>query len=164
MFAPSHDAKALRIGDSHELGFLWPGIQKKSDNQNTVIYVNHFLGMALGTINIANGQVYFRSSRAFDPLPAAALSINGTGRTIFLDAGGLDSYLFARYNGYGSEVWYVGDLRGIVTIPFVAGRGSLSGWTLLRAGGIGVPDGGTAVMLLGVALGVLALARRFLMR
>jgi VPDSG-CTERM exosortase interaction domain len=29
---------------------------------------------------------------------------------------------------------------------------------------IGVPDGGITVMLLGVALGVLALARRFLIR
>ena len=30
MLAPSHDARvfAVDIGDSHELGFLWPGIQK----------------------------------------------------------------------------------------------------------------------------------------
>jgi hypothetical protein len=31
-------------------------------------------------------------------------------------------------------------------------------------GGNGVPDGGTTVMLLGVALGALGMARRFLMR
>jgi hypothetical protein len=39
MLAPSHDAKAfaLGVGDSHELGFLWPGIQRKTDNQNKAI-------------------------------------------------------------------------------------------------------------------------------
>jgi len=50
MLAPSHDAKAfgLGVGDSHELGFLWPGIQRKTDNQNKAIYVNHLIGMAVG--------------------------------------------------------------------------------------------------------------------
>jgi hypothetical protein len=67
------------------------------------------------------------------------------------------TYLFATYNGYGSEVWYAGNLSGIVTIPFLAGWHWLTGWTLF---GTGVPDGGVTVMLLGVALGVLALARR----
>jgi len=166
MLAPSHDARAFAvgIGDSHELGFLWPGIQKKSGDQNRAIYVNHLLGMALGAINIASGQVYFRSNHAFEPLPAASWASNGTGRTIILGAGGLYTYLFATYKGYGSEVWYVGNLRGIVTIPFRAGWHCLTGWTLLGTGSAGVPDGGVTVMLLGVALGVLALARRFLIR
>ena len=42
------------------------------------------------------------------------------------------------------EVWYVGDLSGIITIPGTDGHG-LSGWTLFTAGGQGVPDGGTTV-------------------
>lgn len=166
MLAPSHDAKAfaLGMGDSHELGFLWPGIQKKSSNQNKAAYVNRLLGMALGAINIANGQVYFRSNHAFESLPAAAWALNHSGRTINLGAGGLYTYLFATYNGYGSEVWYVGNLSGIVTILFLAGWHSLTGWTLFGTGSAGVPDGGVTVLLLGMALGVLALARRFLMR
>jgi hypothetical protein len=166
MLAPSHDARALAVGldDSHELGFLWPGIQKKSGDQNRTTYVNHLLGMALRAINIANGQVYFRSNHAFEPLPAASWGFNGTGRNMNLGAGGLYTYLFATYHGYGSEVWYVGNLRGIVTIPFLAGCHCLTGWTLFGTGSAGVPDGGVTVMLLGVALGVLALARRFLMR
>jgi VPDSG-CTERM motif len=166
ILAPSHDARAFAvgIGDSHELGFFWPGIQKKSGDQDRATCVNHLLGRALGAINIANGQVYFRSNHAFESLPAASWLSNGTGRTINLGTGGLYKYLFATYNGYGSEVWYVGNLSGIVTIPFLAGWHSLTGWTLFGTGSAGVPDGGVTVMLLGMALGVLALARRFLMR
>ena len=54
MLASSHDAWALSIGDSHELGSLWPGTQQKT-NQNKIVYVNHLIGMALGTIDVANG-------------------------------------------------------------------------------------------------------------
>jgi hypothetical protein len=166
MLAPSHDAKAfaLGVGDSHELGFLWPGIQRKTDNQNKASYVNHLIGMAVGAIDVANGEVYFRSNHGFTSLPTAARALNGGGRTIYLRTGGLYTYLFATYDGYGSEVWYVGNLRGIITIPFLAAGRYLTGWTLFGPRGVGVPDGGITVMLLGVALGVLALARRFLMR
>lgn len=166
MVASSHDAKAfvLGIGDSHQLGFLWPGIQRKTDNQNKTTYVNHLIGMALGAVDVANGEVYFRSNHGFKSLPAAARALNGGGRAINLRTGGLYTYLFATYDGYGSEVWYVGNLSGIITIPFLAAGHYLTGWTLFGPRGAGVPDGGITVMLLGVALGVLALARRFLMR
>jgi hypothetical protein len=166
MLVPSHDAKAiaLGVGDAHELGFLWPGIQRKTDNQNKATYVNHLIGMALGAIDVSHGEVYFRSNNGFKSLPTAARSLNGGGRTLDLRTGGLYTYLFATYNGYGSEVWYVGNLSGIITIPFLAAGHSLIGWTLFGPRGVGVPDGGITVMLLGVALGVLALARRFLMR
>jgi len=166
MLAPSHDAKAfaLGVGDSHELGFLWPGIQPKTDNQDKAIYVDHLIGMAVGAIDVANGEVYFRSNNSFTSLPTTAQSHNGGGRTINLRTGGLYTYLFATYVGYGSEVWYVGNLRGIITIPFLAAGHYLTGWTLFGPRGVGVPDGGITVMLLGVALGMLALARRFLVR
>ena len=166
MLAPCEDAKALAlgIGDSRELGLLWPGIQKKSTNQDRATYVNQLLGMAAGAINVADGQVYFRVNHVFKSLPTAVWAANGGGRTIDLGCGGLYAYLFATYNGYGSEVWYVGNVSGIIRIPFLAGSGSLTGWTLFRASTTAVPDGGITVMLLGVALSVLALARRFLMR
>jgi len=160
----SQDAKALSIGDSRELGFLWPGIQKKTDNQKKALYVNHLIGMAIGTVEVSHGEVYFRSSHGFKSLPDAALAHNGGGRAINLGTGGLYTYLFATYSGYGTEVWYVGRLAGIIGIPFLAAGHHLTGWTLFVAASTGVPDGGITVMLLGVALGVLALARRFLMR
>jgi hypothetical protein len=166
MFLPSHDSKAsaLGIGDSRQLGFLWPGTQGKTDNQSKATYVNHLIGMALGAVGVANGEVYFRSNHSFKSLPSAVSAVSGGGRTINLRTAGLYTYLFASYNGYGSEVWYVGNLNGIITIPFLAAGHSLIGWTLFGPRGVGVPDGGITVMLLGVALGVLALARRFLVR
>jgi hypothetical protein len=83
-----------------------------------------------------------------------------------LGNGTLYSYLFAKYDGpnAGSEVWYVGGISGVITIPGfgLAGQNyGLSGWTLFGPG-VGVPDGGTTVMLLGAALGALGMARRFL--
>ena len=164
MLVSSHDsrASALGIGDSRELGFLWPGIQR--NDQNKAAYVNHLIGMALGAIDVADGQVYFRSNHGFKSLPSAVSAAKGGGRTINLRAGGLYTYLFATYDGYGSEVWYIGNLNGIITIPFLAAGHSLVGWTLFGPRSVGVPDGGITVMLLGVALGVLALARRFLIR
>ena len=81
-----------------------------------------------------------------------------------LGAGGLYTYLLAKYDGpnYGTEVWYVGDLSGLITIPATAGGYGLSGWMLFGPGVSGVPDGGTTAMLLGAALGALGMARRFL--
>jgi len=166
MLVPSHEAEAfaLNVGDSHEVGFLWPGIQRKTDNQDKAIYVNHLIGMAVGAIDVGNGEAYFRSNNRFKSLPTAPLALSGGGRTINLRIGGLYTYLFATYEGYGSEVWYVGDLSGIITIPFLAAGHYLTGWTLFGPRGVGVPDGGITVMLLGAALGVLAVARRFLFR
>ena len=42
MLAFGHNASALSVGDSHELGFLWPGIPV--GNQNNTTYVNHLIG------------------------------------------------------------------------------------------------------------------------
>ena len=164
MLAFSPNARALTIGDAHELGFVQFGIP--SGDGDRLTYVNHLVGMALGTTDQANGQTYTRSNNDFGPLaPAAFTGVNGTGTSINLGAGGTFVYLFAKYDGpnYGSEVWYVGDLSGIITIPATAGGYGLSGWTLFGTPGT-VPDGGTTAMLLGAALGSLGMARRFLKR
>jgi hypothetical protein len=125
--------------------------------------VNRLIGMAVGAIDAANGEVYFRSNHGFKSLPTAARALSGGSRTINLRIGGLCTYLFATYDGYGSEVCYEGNLSGIITIPFLAAGHYLTGWTLFGPSGVGGPDGGITVMLLGVALGVLALAPRSLM-
>jgi len=163
LLAFSNNAKALTIGDAHELGFVNFGIP--SGDADRLTYVNHLIGMALGTSDKADGQTYFRSNNSFGQLPPAVLTghVNGTSTSINLGAGGTYLYLFAKYDGpnYGSEVWYVGDLSGIITIPATAGGYGLSGWTLFGTAG-SVPDGGTTVMLLGAALGALGMARRVL--
>ena len=163
-FSQSANAIALQIGDSHELGFVNYGIPAGDGDRLT--YVNHLIGMALGTSDKADGQTYFRSNNAFSQLPQAVLAGSKQGKTttINLGAGGLYTYLLAKYDGpnYGTEVWYVGDQSGIITIPAAAGRYDLSGWMLFGPGVAGVPDGGTTAMLLGAALSVLGIARRFI--
>ena len=103
----------------------------------------------------------------FGSLPGpAALALRGTGTSINLGTQGTYAYLFAHYGGPGGgtgEVWYVGDLSGVINIPSIAFGHGLSGWALFTAPGGAVPDGGTTVMLLGAALGALGVARRFLM-
>jgi hypothetical protein len=161
-FSPS--VQALTIGDAHELGFVNFGIP--SGDSDRLTYVNHLVGMTPGTSDKADGQTYFRSGNSFGPLPQAVLAgvVDGTSTTINLGAQGTFTYLFAKYDGpnYGSEVWYVGDLSGKITIPATAGGYGLSGWTLFGTGA-GVPDGGTTAMLLGAALGVLGIARRYIL-
>jgi hypothetical protein len=103
-----------------------------------------------------------RSNNAFTPLHTAVYARKGSTTTIDLGTG-LYSYLFAKYDGpnFGAEVWYVGNLSGIITIPATAGGYGLSLWKLFGPG-VGVPDGGATVMLLGAALAVLGTARRFM--
>ena len=170
LLAFSPNANALTIGDAHELGFVNFGIP--SGDGDRTAYVNHLIGMGLNTTDQALGQTFTRSGHAFAPLPTAVFALKQdfvnppSTVTINLGAGGLYTYLFAKYDGpnYGSEVWYVGDLSGNITIPGFAGRYGLSGYTLFGPGGVpGVPDGGTTAMLLGAALSVLGVARRYIM-
>ena len=155
-FGSTAKATALTIGDSHELGFVNFGIP--SGDSDRLTYVNHLIGMPLGTSDSADGQVYFRSNNTFGALPTAVLpAVNGTSTTIDLGTG-LYSYLFAKYDGpnYGSEVWFVGDLSGIITIPAAGGKYGLSGWSLFGPGTPSTPDSGTTAALLGLALTGLA--------
>jgi len=169
LLAFTPNAKALTIGDTHELGFVNFGIP--SSEQDRANYVNHLIGMGLGTSDQAFGQTFFRSNNSFGPLPTAVVvgptvTFQNPPSVVSINIGtGLYTYLFAKYDGpnYGSEVWYIGDLSGTITIPGFAGRYGLSGYTLFGPGGQGVPDGGTTAMLLGAALSVLGFARRYIM-
>jgi hypothetical protein len=177
MLAFSTNASALTIGDNQELGKVFFGIPSGDDNRLT--YVNAMIGLPLnGSTNVDFSPPSFqnnlitRSNHDFGLLPTATLlvpSANGTSTSVDLGDGTLYSYLFAKYDGKnaGSEVWYVGDLSGTITIPgfgLLPGQNyALSGWTLFGPGGTSVPDGGTTVMLLGAALGALGIARRYIM-
>ena len=170
MLAFSHNASALSFGGTEDLGQVLFGIP--SGDVDRTNYVNHLIDMVPGTSDSFSGQTFHRSlanpGPGFPNYPDAVFALNGTGTTINLGSG-LYSYLFAKYDGpnAGSEVWYVGNLSGIITIPAFGLAGQhygLSGWTLFGPGGGGqVPDGGTTVMLLGAALGALGMARRYIM-
>jgi hypothetical protein len=169
MLAFSHNASALTIGDSQELGFVDRGLP--AGDADRTLFVNTMIGLALnGSTHVIIGphdNLITRSNNNFGPLPTAIFALNSPGgdnppTTIDLGTG-LYSYLYAKYDGpnYGAEVWYVGNLSGSITIPATGGGYGLSGWTLFGPGGR-VPDGGITVMLLGLALGALGIARRFM--
>ena len=166
MLAFSHNASALTIGDSQELGFVDRGLP--AGDAHRTLFVNTMIGLALnGSTHVIIGphdNLITRSNNDFGPLPTAVFALNGSTTTINLGTG-LYSYLYAKYDGpnYGAEVWYVGNLSGSITIPATGGGYDLSGWTLFGPGGVQVPDGGATVMLLGASLCVLGVARRFLM-
>jgi hypothetical protein len=170
MLALSHNASALTIGDTHELGQVRPPVPE--GDADITQYVNFMIGLALGgsghVIIGPHDALVTRSLNDFGPLPSpATLALRGTGTTIDLGAtAGVFDYLFAHYGGPGggfAEVWYVGDLTGIITIPATGLGHGLSGWALFTAPGGAVPDGGATVMLLGAGLCVLGIARRYIM-
>jgi hypothetical protein len=165
LFPPSIN---LAIGDQHELGQAQPPVPE--GDADITQYVNFMIGLSLG----GSGHVIIgphdilvtRSMNNFGPLPSpATLALRGTGTSIDLGAQGTYSYLFAHYGGPGggtAEVWYVGDLSGVISIPANGFGHGLSGWALFTAPGGIVPDGGATVMLLGIALAALGTGRRFL--
>jgi hypothetical protein len=181
VLAPSHEAKATRftlppsvalsIGGTHELGRVVHGIPE--GNPFIPQYVNAMIGLSLGgsthVIINSHDNLVTRSMNNFGTLPGPAVLAlpGGTGAAINLGAQGTYNYLFAHYGGPGGgtvEVWFVGNLSGPINIPQIGFGHGLSGWALFTGGGVGVPDGGATVMLLGAALGVLGVTRRLLIR
>ena len=156
----------LTIGDAHELGFVDRSLP--TTITSATLFVNTMIGLALGgSTHVIIGprdNLVTRSNHAFGPLPTAVFALTGHGTTIDLGTG-LYSYLWAKYDNshFGAEVWYVGNLSGMITIPATGGGYGLTTWKLFGPG-VGVPDGGATVMLLGAALAVLGTARRFLKR
>lgn len=179
MFAFSHNANALTIGDNQTLGYVLYGIPSGDDARTQ--YVNDLVfeynqGHTSGYTFTANGQndTLVNGNPVFGAtLAGAVFAMDGQGNqtSINLGAVGTYTYLFAKYDGpnAGSVVWYVGNLSGTITIPANGGPSpgdnyGLSGWTLFTGGTppTGLPDGGTTVMLLGAALGALGMVRRYL--
>jgi hypothetical protein len=158
----------LAMGDQRELGRVHSAISQ--GDAAITQYVNFMIGLSFGEsghVSIGpHDNLVTRSMNDFGTLPsAAALALRGKG-TIDLGTQGTYDYLFAHYGGPRggfAEVWYVGDLSGMITIPGNAFGHGLSGWALFTAP-TGVPDGGATVMLLGAALAGLGMMRRYLIR
>ena len=165
---PLPPSVALSIGDQHELGKVVHGVPE--GDQFITQYVNAMIGLPLGgsthVIVGPHDNLVTRSMNNFGTLPGpATLALRGSGTAIDLGTAGTYDYLFAHYGGPGGgtvEVWFVGNLSGVINIPQIGFGHGLSGWALFSAGGVGVPDGGSTMMLLGAALAVLGISGRFL--
>jgi hypothetical protein len=154
---------------------------------DAVIITNALLGMTLNTRATINGPEYYRSLNSFGTLPSAVTTgaVNTTtgGFQFASDVNGdwivvtshPYAYLVASYDGQnaGTEVWYIGGIAqgDTIYIPryaypsgtprnLVDGQGihqyQATGWQLLNP----VPDGGTPVALLGLAMIGLGFVRR----
>jgi hypothetical protein len=170
------------------LGTVLPGTQGGGGQaQRDADMTNALLALGLGAQSQVPGEsLYSRSFNNFGSLPAATatgavlsgpISEGTTAVTVSLGTG--FQYLVAAYDGPngGVAVFNVGGLTGSVDLyryakPLANGNllGSntaqqgyylMTGWSLLNPTGT-VPDGGTTVMLLGMAFGALGMARRFL--
>jgi hypothetical protein len=171
-FTPNANA-VTNLNFKQSVGTVTPGAP--ADETAEASYINFMIALGLGGSGDFAGQHITRSNNVFANLPTAnatgAVRVNdppagGDGLVhIQLGAVGTYSYLYAKYDGQNdlSQVWYVGDLGGEITIPFLGpNKHAISHYTLFAAGGQGVPDGGTTVMLLGAALGALGMARRYI--
>jgi hypothetical protein len=168
MFAFTDHAGAftLNFNDSLNLGWVNPGDAVGSAQE--AVYVNTLISFAQGSglHSGINGHDYFRLNTSCGTCPAAVFSStdNSGSNTVNLGVGGF-TYLLGEYqkpNGVSrSVIWKIQGLTGVITIPDYYSQCALSHWTLFGPGN-GVPDGGTTVMLLGMAFGALGIARRFL--
>ena len=132
---------------------------------------------------------YFISGNSFaTPLPAAVTTgdiitpfggINTSGSQAIINIGSGFRYFIATYDGRnsGAVLWDISGLTAgtIIDIPRYAqpnangtdlvadaAKYQITTWSMFNPEGPSVPDGGTTVLLLGAALSVLGMARRYL--
>ncbi len=160
-------AIALNFGDSRDLGLIDPN--HPADPTSSAGFVDILLSQAAPSgPTVIGDNTYTRTSN--DPLgfgnyPAAVFGVDlGSSTTISLGSGYL--YLLGKYDGpnFGSEVWYVGGLTGVITIPATGGGYGLSHVYLFNgSGGVGLPDGGSTLAMLGIAISGLGFLKRKLL-
>ena len=150
-------ASALDIGDAHELGFVNFGIP--SGDQDRENYVNHLIGMALGSSDTFSGQDFKRSNNDFGPLADAEFDSNGTKSKVSTSRGLITSSRSTTVQTTALKFGTSAICRESSTSPKKVEKYGLSGWTLFTGSGDNVPDAGATASLLGVALMGLALLR-----
>lgn len=146
--------------------FLAAGLNTAPNSVNAVAYPGS--GINLGD-NPADGNTetytLWRPSNlpGVAPLPGATGAQTVTGNTT-LNLGAFQyDYILGKF-GSDSAVFYIGNLSGEITIPNLTGNtNGLSGYLLVNPRNRdipGVPDGGSALVLLGASLALVAFARR----
>lgn len=137
-----------------------------ADAASEVSAINAILALSLGGSGTSGGNSIYRSQNDFGSLPTATLTGVSSGNqnaTSFIDPG--FQYLAAKYDGQNgvTEVWYLGDVAAgtMIYIPANAfgtdnSQYGLSGWNMFNGTTNppppSVPDGGSTVALLGLAL------------
>lgn len=160
---------ALTIGDTRDLGLISKNFP--ADPLSSAGFIDILLDQPLGSgPAVIGANTYTRTMN--DPMhglyPDSVFRVDlGATTTINLASG--DLYLLAKYDGqnWGSEVWYVGDLTGTITIPQYPTKQkkyAVSHVFLYRGAATAnrpVPDSGSTLILFGCAIaGLTALHRK----
>ncbi len=177
--APTASAIAMQFNDPNDLGMIEPGSPASQAEEISYINILIVQGLGTGPTNI-NGRDYTRTmatpAGGASPVAvlAGALRFENQGNqlpnpvggmiTINLGSGGW-TYLLGKY-GNASEVWYVAGMSGNIQIPVNSlSPNGLSHVSLFRAeGNVTVPEGGSTIALLGLALIGAEVFRRSLRR
>ena len=158
-------AHALTISDA--LGRVVNGVA--ADAVTDAMMINSLVARANGTSPAAYDIVGKTYTLLNDPIPVlplavwASTSAVGGDNTVDIGLGGY-AYLSVKYNGAnGSElVFYIQGLSGGLPVPATDLGFGANQYSLFNVAGAppGVPDGGATIVLLGVTLGIVGLARR----
>lgn len=160
-------ASALTISSSEYVGYIDPN--QPSSPASEVTYINALIGLSLNGTTTVDSNLITRSGNAFAfTLPTVVLTgalKDDTNPSTTVSVTGFE-YLLGKYDAAnaGALVFYVGGLTGNQMLPATFNGHDLSHWSLYNATPSdtpGVPEGGPAVMLLGVGIVTLAFARRF---
>jgi hypothetical protein len=163
----SSSAFAIALNDPGVVGTVTDGAP--SSIADEVIYVNTLLGLGVNANITIGGELYKTSSTDYNGTVSqlGAVKQNADDVGFSLTVSGY-TYLLAKYDGLngGSILWYLGG--GTITLPSSseplwtnpAGEGyGISHWTGFGPG-TSVPDSGSSLALLGVAMTGLGLMRR----
>ena len=155
---------ATSLSPGYVLGTISDGTP--ASNANETLWVNALINATTGSTTTVGDQTLVRSANSFPTLPAAVFSYRVENRDLTLQSLTGISYILGKYGnsvdgGQQSVVWYVGALTGTgYSIP----TPGLSHVTYFTSDSDvptpGVPEGGSTVALLGLAVAALALLRR----
>jgi len=169
-------------GTQYELGTIDPGQPsggglKAADQAE----ITQLIGMNVSTTATVGANFFARSANAFNPLPAPILATAKSGGPntdsnfvfdgiyVVIDVGAGYNYLIAKWDGpnNAAQAWDIAGLTGLIKVPYAFDLGdpgharNMTAWTIWNPT-TSVPDGGSAIALLGMSMvGVEVLRRRF---
>ena len=154
------NVSALTVGDANYVGQIVNGAPSSAEDQRD--YINILITLAAGATAVqlpdASGETYDRVGSTHAG-PFAQAQASGETREDPTD-GSIDAtgykYVYAKYGGE-AFVWFDADgFDGVITVPTQA----LSHLSIMNQTTSNVPDGGSALLLLGGAFAALGFLRR----
>jgi len=167
--ASKADAVMLTIGGAGYVGYYTPGNASGTDEP---LIVNELIALAVNTSQASTedaSQTLFRGSIDFSPLTlptASSPDKEDSGDVNDRVVGSDSAYILGKYGNDGTigqvaHVWYIGNIAvgEAVVLPDATGDG-LSHSTVMAGTRSRVPEGGTTLVLIGMALVSIGVAKK----